>query len=227
MLVIFDCDGTLIDSEIIASAIDAAAMTRLGLPTTATEFGMRFTGVPHREIWRIIEGELGRPIPDGFFEALKAESERRFAEELEVIDGVHDAVAAVDRLGLRRCIASSTGLASLRRNLTTTGLIELFDPHIFSASQCARGKPSPDVFLFAASQVGADPAECLVIEDSVAGVTAARRATMAVIGFTGGGHADPELGTRLAGAGAQVVVPTMHELGAAVAAHYGLSRPAA
>jgi HAD superfamily hydrolase (TIGR01509 family) len=222
MLVIFDCDGTLIDSEVIASAIDADALTRLGRPTTPAEFVTRFTGVPHREIWRQLEEELGRPLPEGFLDALKEVSIRRFAEELKVIEGVHDAVAAVDRLGVKRCIASSTGLESLRRNLATTDLLTTFDPHVFSASQCARGKPAPDVFLFAASQMGADPADCLVIEDSVAGVTAARRANMPVLGFTGGGHADDGLAGRLTQAGAAVVLSGMADLPRIIAAHFGV-----
>lgn len=222
MLVIFDCDGTLIDSEVIASSIDAAFLTRLGKPTTPAEFVYRFTGVPHHVIWRQLEEELGRPLPDGFWDELKAVSLRRFAAELAVIDGVHEAVAAVDRLGPRRCIASSTGLDSLRRNLQTVDLLAMFDPHVFSASQCARGKPAPDVFLFAASQMGADPQECLVIEDSVAGVTAARRAGMPVIGFVGGGHCDDGLAGRLAAAGAQAVVSAMTGLPAAVQAHWAL-----
>lgn len=222
MLVIFDCDGTLIDSEIIASAIDAEALTRLGRPTTPAEFSRRFTGIPYRDIWALIEQELGRPLPDGFLEEMKIVSHKRFAEELTVIDGVHDAVAAVAGLGLKRCIASSTQLEGLRRNLTTTGLIDVFDPHVFSASQCARGKPAPDVFLLAASQMGADPADCLVVEDSVAGVTAARRAGMPVIGFTGGGHADDELADRLSAAGAAVVLSAMRDLPRIAAAHFGV-----
>ncbi|MEJ1157824.1 HAD family hydrolase [Prosthecomicrobium sp. N25] len=222
MLVIFDCDGTLIDSEVIASAIDAEALTRLGRPTTPAEFVERFTGVPHREIWRLLEAELGRPLPEGFLDEIREVSIRRFAEELTVIEGVHDAVAAIDGLGLKRCIASSTGLEGLRRNLATTNLLDSFDPHVFSASQCARGKPAPDVFLYAASQMGSDPADCLVIEDSVAGVTAARRANMPVLGFTGGGHADPGLAARLSAAGAAVVLSGMAELPRIVAAHFGV-----
>lgn len=226
MLVIFDCDGTLIDSEIIAAAIDAEAMGRLGLTITAAEFALRFTGMPHREMWRIIQADYGRPLPAGFMEELREVSVRRFAEELRVIEGVHDAVAAVDGIGLKRCIASSTELPSLKRNLTTTGLIDVFDPHVFSASQCARGKPAPDVFLYAASQMGADPTDCLVIEDSVNGVTAARRAGMPVIGFTGGAHADDGLADRLGRAGAAAVLSGMAELPRIVAAHFGVAGPA-
>lgn len=222
MLVIFDCDGTLIDSEVIATSIDAEAMTRLGMTISPLEFATRFTGTPHREMWRLIEIDYGRPLPAGFLEDLHEISLKRFAAELRVIEGVHDAVAAVDALGVPRCIASSTGLESLRRNLGTTGLIDVFDPHVFSASQCRRGKPAPDVFLYAASQMGSDPADCLVVEDSVNGVRAARRAGMPVIGFTGGGHVDEGLGARLLDAGAAVVLSGMADLPRIVAAHFGV-----
>lgn len=222
MLVIFDCDGTLIDSEVIYSAVDAAGLTRLGHPVTPLEFLKRFLGVPHKDIWRILETEIGKPLPDGFLAELSEEAKRRTAEDLVAIEGVVEAIAAVDAMGLRRCVASSTPLDTLRRNLKTCALIDMFDPHVFSASQCARGKPSPDVFMFAASQMGADPKDCLVIEDSVAGVTAAGRAGMPVIGFVGGGHADDDLSRRLSGAGARQVIPAMADLGEVIAAHFGL-----
>jgi HAD superfamily hydrolase (TIGR01509 family) len=123
--------------------------------------------------------------------------------ELRALPGVREAVLAV---GGRRCVASSTSLAPLRRNLTIAGLIDLFDPHIFSASQVARGKPHPDVFLHAAAAMGATPERCLVIEDSVPGVLAARAAGMEVVGFTGVSHDKPRMAGRLAQAGASAVI---------------------
>lgn len=216
MLVIFDCDGVLIDSEIIACAHDAEALTRLGRPTTTLEFARRFTGVPFIDSWRTLEAELGTPLPENFLSDHRAALSARFLEELRAIEGVREALEAMD---VARCVASSTGLASLRTNLQTTGLIDLFDPHIFSASQVKRGKPAPDVFLHACSQMGVDPADCLVVEDSVAGVTAARRAGMKVVGFIGGGHADDDLGDRLTGAGARTTFKAMSDLHAVVAAH--------
>jgi beta-phosphoglucomutase-like phosphatase (HAD superfamily) len=109
-------------------------------------------------------------------------------------------------------VASSTGLARLKKNLEFTGLAPLFGDHIYSASQVARGKPAPDVFLFAASQLGVDPAHALVIEDSVAGVTAGLRAGMRVIGFAGANHGADDLAGRLAKAGALTVIDRMAEL---------------
>src|SRR6185295_6155870 len=113
------------------------------------------------------------------------------------IAGAAESLRGVPALGHDVCVASSTRLEGLRRNLGTAGLLSLVDPHVFSASQVKRGKPAPDVFLFAASQMGVDPADCLVIEDSVAGVTAARRAGMEVLGFNGGSHVDDTLPDRL------------------------------
>ncbi|MCC7272801.1 MAG: HAD family phosphatase [Alphaproteobacteria bacterium] len=214
MLVIFDCDGVLIDSEVIYSAVDAAMLTTLGHPTAPAELSRRFTGVPHRDVWRILAAELGFAPPDDLFPQIEAECRRRFAEELAAIPGAADTVRTAAALGHATCVASSTGLSGLRANLASAGLLDLFGDAVFSASQVRRGKPAPDVFLYAASQMGADPADCLVIEDSVAGATGARRAGMAVVGFTGGSHADAELADRLRAAGAGHVKGAMAELAA-------------
>ena len=111
-----------------------------------------------------------------------------------------------------RCVASSTGLPLLRQNLDRTGLLPFFDPGVFSVTQVKRGKPAPDVFLYAASQMGADPSRCIVVEDSLAGVTAARRAGMDVIGFMGGGHSSPALRATLMQAGARRIAASAAEL---------------
>lgn len=207
--ILYDCDGTLIDSETITGQVCAAALTAVGHPMTAAEFNARFTGVPAADTWTILRREITVPLPADFNAAIDREIHRRFDEELLAIEGAREAVIAI---GGRRGVASSTRLDPLRKNLATTGLIDLFDPHVYSASQVARGKPAPDVFLFAASQLGADPGETFVIEDSVAGVTAARRAGMAVIGFTGAGHGAADLAGRLFAAGAAQVVPHMRDL---------------
>ncbi len=216
MLVIFDCDGVLIDSEIVAARLEAAAITELGLPMTAETICARFAGTTTKEVWQTLERELGRPLPPGFFEAHLAHVREVFSRELEAIPGARRAVEGLD---VPCCVASSTRLPALIDNLATAGLVDLFDGHIFSASQVRRPKPAPDVFLFAASQMGADPAECLVIEDSVAGVTAARRAGMTVVGFVGGGHVTHGLADRLRAAGASAIIPGMGDLAAAIAEH--------
>jgi HAD superfamily hydrolase (TIGR01509 family) len=212
-LLIYDCDGTLIDTETICAEVCLAAIHRLGLTGwTMERYLDTFVGMPADVGWGQIAALAGG-LPEGFNTAVDAEIERRFLAEMRVLPGTEQAVST---LAGPRCVASSTALPSLRRNLHTAGLIDLFDPSIFSASQVKRGKPAPDVFLFAASQMGFDPAHCLVIEDSVPGVTAARRAGMTVIGFTGAAHDPERLARRLGEAGAAAIVPGMAELASAV-----------
>lgn len=216
MLVIFDCDGVLIDSEIVAARLEAEAITALGLPMTAETICSRFAGTTTKEVWQTLERELGRPLPPGFFESHLAHVREVFSRELEAIPGARVALEALDR---PYCVASSTRLPALVDNLATCGLVDLLDGRVFSASQVKRAKPAPDVFMFAASQMGADPADCLVIEDSVAGVTAARRAGMRVVGFTGGSHVTPGHAERLVAAGATAIFGHMREFHEMLTAH--------
>jgi HAD superfamily hydrolase (TIGR01509 family) len=215
MLIIFDCDGVLIDSEIIACSVGAGIATSLGMPMTTHEFAARFTGIPYKDMWDTLERDLGTPVDPAVRLREKSEMLRRFAEELQPVAGIRELLNGIHG---PKCVASSTGLAGLRKNLALVDLVAHFDPHIFSASQVARGKPAPDVFLHAAAQMGHDPSQCLVVEDSAAGVTAARRAHMRVVGFAGGGHADPALASRLMAAGALEVFSSPGAL------HHFLSR---
>lgn len=222
-LVIFDCDGVLIDSEILSSRIDAAALTEAGYPISEAELLRRFTGMPARDAYAVIEAELGRALPDGHAESVQALILDAYREELKAIAGID---AALDALAgaapaPRVCVASSSEPDKLRFGLECVGLYGRFAPDVFSASMVARGKPAPDLFLYAAERMGVPPSRCLVVEDSVAGVTAARRAGMAVMGFTGGGHADPGLAGRLAEAGAAPVFGRMADLPALIAARAG------
>jgi HAD superfamily hydrolase (TIGR01509 family) len=212
--ILYDCDGTLIDSEHIAGSVCAEALTGLGYPITMREFNARFNGVPAAKVWEILRAELPFQLPEGFNDRLNAEIYRRYETELFIVPGVVEAIHAIPG---RRAVASSTNLLRLKKNLAFTGLAPLFGEHIYSASQVARGKPAPDVFLYAASQIGVDPAHALVIEDSVAGVMAGRRAGMRVIGFAGANHGAEDLGDRLAKAGALAVIDRMAELPALVA----------
>ncbi|MDK9695621.1 MAG: HAD-IA family hydrolase [Siculibacillus sp.] len=216
MLVIFDCDGVLIDSEIVVARLEAEAMTELGLPMTVEAVCARFAGTTTKEVWETVEHELGRPLPPGFVAAHLAHVRDVFSRDLRAVPGAR---AMVEGLGLPACVASSTRLPSLIDNLATCGLAELFDGRIYSASQVKRAKPAPDVFMFAASQMGADPVDCLVIEDSVAGVTAARRAGMNVVGFVGAGHVTAGLADRLRTAGAAEIFATHADLPRIVATH--------
>lgn len=216
MLTIYDCDGTLIDSEGIACGVCADALTRIGIPYTTAMFAERYAGKPARETWDHVMRTYGVTLPEGFNQAINQEIHRRLDAEVQPVEGAREAVLAI---GGPRCVASSTGTVQLNKNLVTAGLSDLFGAHVFSAHQVKRGKPAPDVFLYAASQMGFDPADIIVIEDTVAGVTAARRAGMSVIGFTGANHSGAGLTERLQTAGAIAVVATMADLPATVARH--------
>ncbi|NPD14722.1 HAD family hydrolase [Xinfangfangia sp. D13-10-4-6] len=198
-MIIFDCDGVLVDSEILSNAIDAQLMTAAGWPITAGDIIRGHIGQPKAVIWAQIAALRGAPWPEGLLEEADALLWQRMATELQPVEGIRD---ALERLPGPKAVASSSALPKLRRSLEVCGLSDFFGPHVYSASQVARGKPFPDVFLFAARQCGVDPADCLVVEDSVAGVTAARAAGMRVVGLTAGRHSWPEHGPQLMAAGA-------------------------
>ncbi len=184
-LVIFDCDGVLVDSEPLSLACLTAGLNRIG-----GRHRRRDRAPPLRRHLHDLDHGAHRPDygilpPPGFVEAVKAETLATFDRELKAMRGV---AGAIRELALPVCVASSSDPVRLRHSLTLTGLLPLFAGHVFSSAQVARGKPFPDLFLFAAERMGAAPADCLVIEDSVPGVTAAVAAGMRVVGFTGGGH---------------------------------------
>lgn len=201
-MIIFDCDGVLVDSEIISNAIDAELMTEAGWPVTASDLIRDYIGRPKAEIWADIAGQRGTKWPEGLLDRADRLLLERMETELRPVAGMADALR---RLPQRKAVASSSALPKLRRSLEICGLLDFFEPTIFSASQVARGKPAPDVFLFAAKQCGVDPADCVVLEDSVAGVTAALAAGMRVLGFTGGLHSYTGHKENLLNAGAERV----------------------
>lgn len=208
-MIIFDCDGVLVDSEIISNAIDAELMTAAGWPITAQQLIADHIGRPKAELWADIAAQRGQPWPEGLLERSDAMLLERIETDLQPVAGI---AAALRRLPQRKAVASSSALPKLRRSLRRCDLLEFFDPAVFSASQVARGKPEPDVFLFAASQCGVLPADCVVVEDSVAGVTAALAAGMPAIGFTAGRHSYPGHADKLRQAGAWPVVATASDL---------------
>lgn len=203
-LVIYDCDGTLLDTETLYGEVSLALCHEIGLTGwSLDDYLHNLVGIPLADGFKIIEAALGRPLPADFEDRIEAGVAARLAHELRALPGVREALA---ELAGRRCVASSTSLAPLRHNLGLAGLLDLFDPHVFSASQVARGKPAPDVFLFAAAQMQARPERCLVLEDSVPGVQAARAAGMRVAGFTGATHDKAAMRERLLAAGAAAVI---------------------
>jgi HAD superfamily hydrolase (TIGR01509 family) len=208
-LVIFDCDGVLIDSEIIACRVQAERLSAHGLAITIEDVIRRFTGMRDREMYAILEHEHGKALPDDYDAATAALVAEAYRRELRAVPGVAAALQAIAR---RKCVASSSNPQKLRFGLELTGLHAHFAPHLFSAAQVGRGKPAPDLFLFAAAEMGVAPADCLVIEDSVAGVEAARAAGMAAFGFCGAGHCREGHADRLRHAGAALVFERMEAL---------------
>jgi HAD superfamily hydrolase (TIGR01509 family) len=182
-LVIFDCDGVLIDSERLAVKIDVEVLRELGWTLSEAEVIDRFVGRSDRDTQAAIEAHLGRKLPDSWPEQVQSLYRNVFADELVPVAGVLD---ALEQITIRSCVASSGTHDYLRYTLELTGLYERFAGRIFSAEDVARGKPAPDLFLYAAGRMGAEPDECVVVEDSRSGVEAARAAGMRVLGFTGG-----------------------------------------
>jgi HAD superfamily hydrolase (TIGR01509 family) len=219
-LVIYDCDGTLIDTETLYGEISLAMCQEAGLSHwTLDHYVDQLVGIPWADGMKIIESALGRPLPADFETRIEEAVALRLESELRALPGVREALSA---MAGRRCVASSTVLEPLRRNLALAGLIDLFDPHVFSASQVKRGKPAPDVFLFAAAEMGAEPGRSLVLEDSVPGVLAARAAGMQVAGFTGVAHDKRRMRERLLAAGAAGVVDDFRDWPAEAARLGGL-----
>ncbi len=213
-LIIFDCDGVLVDSEALACVVHADVLTQHGYAISAEQVHDRFLGRSAREARLEVETELGRAFPDAYTAQLKATIDRVFGEQLKPVPHIADTLG---RLSQRICVASSGTPTRIRSSLGTTGLLDRFDPHLFSAMQVERGKPAPDLFLFAAAKMNTPPARCVVVEDSVPGVTAARAAKMTVIGFTGGSHCRPGDADRLRTAGAAIVIDDMRTLPALIA----------
>jgi HAD superfamily hydrolase (TIGR01509 family) len=183
-LVIFDCDGVLVDSERLAVRIEAEVISSLGWPLTESEIVDRFVGRSDADMQAEIERHIGRAVD---WEVDFAPRYRDvFERELTPVDGVIDALEVIDALDVATCVASSGTHERLQFTLGLTGLHDRFAGRIFSASEVAHGKPAPDLFLLAAARMGAEPARCAVVEDSVAGVAAGTAAGMQVFAFAGG-----------------------------------------
>ncbi|MER5611970.1 HAD family hydrolase [Streptomyces sp. NPDC002215] len=181
-LVIFDCDGVLVDSERIAVRIQVQVGTELGWPLTADEVVETFVGRSNKSIGELVDARL--PGASAAWQKRFEDLHRDAVEtELVAVEGIHEALAA---LALPTCVASSGSHEKMRHTLGHTGLYAHFEGRIFSATEVERGKPAPDLFLHAARRMGVEPAACVVVEDSKYGVQAARSAGMRAFGFAGG-----------------------------------------
>ena len=210
-LVIFDCDGVLVDSELIFARVLAECLVAVDFPTTIDEAITLGFGKNRATLSAAVAARFGRALPETFFGTFAARSAAAFERELSPMAGIEDLLAT---LPTPRCVASNGRLDRVRHRLALTGLLPFFDPHVFSASQVAFGKPAPDLFLFAAQQLGARPGDCTVVEDSIPGVEAAIAAQIPVVGFCGGSHCADDHADRLIGAGCSRVFVKMPDLAA-------------
>jgi HAD superfamily hydrolase (TIGR01509 family) len=216
-LIIFDCDGVLVDSEIIAAQVESRLLTEAGYPISVEEMGERFAGMTWRNILLQVEKEADIPLSASLLDKSEKLLDARLARDVKIIEGVK---FALSRLTAQRCICSNSSTHRLDMMLEKVGLKPYFAPHIFSAKDLGadRVKPKPDIFLHAAKQFDVSPSKVLVVEDSVHGIHGARAAGMRVVGFTGASHTYPSHADRLTDAGAETVISRMMDLPAVVAA---------
>ena len=188
-LVIFDCDGVLVDSEPIQNRVLAGALTAAGLPMSAEEATAEFAGLPAVSAVAKAERMLGRALPAGFMDTVDERAAMIFRDELKPIPGVADIVRRVKAADIGYCVASSGSREKMALALGVTGLLTFFEGRIFTGLEVERGKPAPDLFLHAASVSSVSPGDCLVIEDSIFGVQAGRAAGMRVLAYVPEGPA--------------------------------------
>jgi HAD superfamily hydrolase (TIGR01509 family) len=209
-LLIFDCDGVLVDSEYLFAVVARDCLAEIGIAMAPDEAARRFAGVSIKDMLAKIERERGVPLPEGFFDHLVDREDDAYARLLEPLPGVREAILALD---LPRCVASSSLPERITASLVVTRLDDLFAEEARFSTVCVQnGKPAPDIFRHAAKEMGERPENCIVVEDSVPGVTGAVAAGMKVIGFTGGRHCGEDHGERLAAAGAGKVIASMAHL---------------
>ncbi|MGN6516912.1 MAG: HAD family hydrolase [Rhizomicrobium sp.] len=203
---IFDCDGVLVDSEVLALEVELAAAAEVGLTYDQAEYKTRFMGMTTQAFFDLLaedcRARTGRDLPPGFQDRCYG----NYRASLHRLREVEGALRTVSALAHRKAVASSSTTDALEEKLKRTGLWECFAPHVYSTDLVARGKPAPDIFLHAAAMLDAAPRTCLVLEDSVNGVRAARAAGMRVWGFAGGGHMDAAVSARLVEAGAERII---------------------
>jgi HAD superfamily hydrolase (TIGR01509 family) len=188
-LVIFDCDGVLVDSEPISVEVMVAEFKKAGVAIDEDYVYRNFLGRSMTTVVETAREEFSLSIDDAFLTSLRVHLFERFRQDLKPMAGLHDALDNLAKAGINWCVASSSQPDRIALSLKVTGLIDRFAPHIFSATMVKNGKPAPDLFLFAAEKMAIAPHHCVVVEDSPAGLAAAHAANMTAIAFTGGGHA--------------------------------------
>lgn len=209
-MLIFDCDGVLVDSESLATGVLLDTIRAAGAQIDDHSAYTRFLGRSDEAVFTILREQFGIDLAQPEVALMQERLDKRLRSELQPTNGIVDVLKNLD---YRRCVASSSRPERVRLSLTVTGLLELFDPQIFSASMVRRGKPAPDLFLYAAASAGVAPRDCIVIEDSPSGIRAAQAAGMTVLAFTGGSHAVlSDLETSVAALGPDACFDDMHTL---------------
>jgi HAD superfamily hydrolase (TIGR01509 family) len=211
-LIIFDCDGVLIDSELLANRSEVEFLKLFGIEFDLSDYMTRFVGKNTKYILEGIESFHGVKLSEYFWESVEENTFKVFQTELKPTTGIFEFLDSIDKTDKIKCVASSSSLNRLDMTLKITELFDRFSPCIFSSEQVARGKPAPDLFLFAAEQMQVHPDRCLVIEDSLSGVRAGVAAGMTVLGYTGGSHIQPGHQSQLLDEGATKVFSDMGQL---------------
>jgi len=187
-LIIFDCDGVLVDSELLASDVLSEELARHNIDIPPRECRDRFTGSSLKRVKELVFQSTGIELPDDFEENVRKQDRDIFEKRLRPVSGIEE---TLELLHIPVCVASSGSMEKITHSLKLATIYDHFAPNIFSAEMVARGKPAPDLFLFAAQKMGVAPERCLVIEDSPVGVKGALKAGMTVFGFAGASHAGP------------------------------------
>jgi HAD superfamily hydrolase (TIGR01509 family) len=208
-LVVFDCDGVLIDSEMLANRSEVDFLKSVGIEFDLGDYMNRFVGKNTQDVLKGIELSHGIRLSAEFWKSVEENTFNVFQTELKPTTGIFEFLASIDK---PKCVASSSSLNRLDLTLKVTGLFDRFSPHIFSAEQVDCGKPAPDLFLFAAKQMQVHPDRCVVIEDSLTGVRAGVAAGMTVLGYAGGSHIQPGHPAKLLEEGAIEVFSEMSQL---------------
>lgn len=210
MLVVFDFDGVIVDSMPLHNRVESEVYRNAGINITPSELSRRFSGVPLSDQFKVLKNETGIDMPNTAMQEMQEAKIALFSQELAAVDGVAQMLEEIKEIPY--CIASGSPIKELDHALKIVKLHDRFFPHIYSSEMVERGKPAPDLFLYAAKEMGVSPKECVVLEDGIAGVQAARQAGMSVVGFTGGSHCDDEHGNRLLSSGAERIITHMSKL---------------
>ena len=215
-LIIFDCDGVLVDSEIVTADVEAEFLTEMGYDISADDLAARFAGLTLKRILEVVTEESGLIAPDGFAGKIEAECDKRL-RSVKAIAGVHE---MLDQLDLPRCICSNSMSPRLKLMLEPTKLWDRFRPYVYASREVGtqRAKPAPDVFLHACAAFEIEPGAAIVLEDSVHGVAAAAAAGCRVVGFTGASHSRAGHAEALTEAGASTVIRRLSDFPAMVEA---------